>query len=59
VLAYVYLNNKLDQAGLKDADTLEFYGQLSLVPPTSNTRMPLQICLALLTVKTVAIWMPV
>ena len=32
VLAYIYLNNKLDQAGLKDANTLEFYGQLSAGP---------------------------
>jgi uncharacterized protein (TIGR02001 family) len=32
VLAYVYINNKLKDAGLKDANTLEIYGQLGYGP---------------------------
>ncbi|MBC3884296.1 TorF family putative porin [Undibacterium griseum] len=32
VLGYVYLNNHLDQVGLKDANTLEIYGQLGYGP---------------------------
>lgn len=32
VLGYVYLNNQLDKAGLKDANTLELYGQLNFGP---------------------------
>ncbi|NDI86251.1 TorF family putative porin [Undibacterium crateris] len=32
VLGYVYAGNKLDQVGLKDANTLELYGQLNYGP---------------------------
>lgn len=32
MLAYVYAGNRLDQAGMKDGNTLELYGQLSSGP---------------------------